>query len=294
MYNVIDHSYGQNLGFSDNDEDDGDQTNGTLSIISQVLEGNRQLEDWILRLLPPLGLHVYQKPLTQEELDKMPSSAEAIIHQRFNIVLSLRYHNLRILLHRKFLERFLDYFGVDSHTSSSSVTSQEKKILRQVGSGSIQKCVESAMAIISIMHTIALSPAKWHRSILGAWNYSLYYSNIPPYMPLVEIPTLTHKKAFNAGLCIFAALLIITKEPPTQAETQDTDTSLVLHTVENSRPYLLMAANALRHLDPGNMVIERCVDYLMQLEVALERICMLCPFPLGVWIGIGLTLVYSF
>ena len=44
MYYVIDHSYGQNLGFADNDEDDGD----ALSIISEVLEGNRQLEDWIL------------------------------------------------------------------------------------------------------------------------------------------------------------------------------------------------------------------------------------------------------
>lgn len=37
-----------------------------------------------------------------------------------------------------------------------------------------------------------------------------------------------------------------------------------------------MAAEALRHLDPGNRVIERCVDYLMQLEVALERICAFC------------------
>lgn len=174
MYNVIDHSYGQNLGF--NDEDDSDQANGALNIISQVLEGNRQLEDWILRVLPPLGLHVYQEPLSPEELNKIPPSAEAVIRQRFNIVLSLRYHNLRILLHRKFLERFLDYLGVDNHTSNNSIASQEKAILRQVGSGSVQKCVQSAMAIISTMHTISLSPAKWHRSILGAWNYSLYYS----------------------------------------------------------------------------------------------------------------------
>lgn len=197
MYNVIDHSYGQNLGFSDSDEDNGEQANGTLRIISQVLEGNRQLEDWLLRILPPLGLHVYQKTLSQEELDKVPSSAEAVIHQRFNIVLSLRYHNLRILLHRTFLERFLDYLGVDSHTSNNSVTSQEKKILRQVGSGSIQICVESAMAIISIMHTIALSPAKWHRSILGAWNYSLYYSTSPHHTCSCYIHTLTHKKSIQ-------------------------------------------------------------------------------------------------
>lgn len=176
MYNVIDHSYGQNLGFADSDDDDNDQANGTLSIISQVLEGNRQLEDWLLRVIPPLGLHIYQEPLSPGELNEIPSNDEAVIHQRFNIVLSLRYHNLRILLHRKFLEKFLDYFGVHSDARSSTVASQEKMMLRQVGSGSIQKCVESAMAIISTMHTIALSPAKWHRSILGAWNYSLYYS----------------------------------------------------------------------------------------------------------------------
>lgn len=274
MYYVIDHSYGQNLGFADNDEDDGD----ALSIISEVLEGNRQLEDWILRVLPPLGLHVYQEPLSPEELNKIPSSAEAVIRQRFNIVLSLRYHNLRVLLHRKFLERFLDYLGIDGHTSNNSVSSQEKAILRQVGSGSVQKCVQSAMAIISTMHTISLSPAKWHRSILGAWNYSLYYSisfticSWHIYIYIYTDPSI----AFNAGLCIFAALLVITKEPQAQADSSDTDntdTWPLLHSIETSRPYLLMAADALRHLDPGNLVIERCVDYLMQLEVALERIC---------------------
>ena len=273
MYNVIDHSYGQNLGFADNDEDDGDQTNGALNIISQILESNRQLEDWILRVLPPLGLHVYQEPLSSEELNKIPASDEAVIRQRFNIVLSLRYHNLRILLHRKFLERFLDYFGIDSHTGNNSVASQEKKILRQIGSGSVQKCVQSAMAIISTMHTISLSPAKWHRSILGAWNYSLYYSISFTVCSWHIIYIYTDSYiAFNAGLCIFAALLIITKEPPPHAESSD-DTSPILHSVATSRPYLLMAADALRHLDPGNLVIERCVDYLMQLEVALERIC---------------------
>ena len=55
-----------------------------------------------------------------------------------------------------------------------------------------------------------------------------------------------------------------------------------------------MAADALRHLDPGNIVIERCVDYLMQLEVALERICKLSHFPRGICTGIVLTLTSSF
>lgn len=176
LYNVIDHSYGQNLGFDDDDDNDE-----TLSIISQVLSGDRQLEDWLYRLLPTLGLHVYQQPLSQEELDNTPASAEAVIQQRFNLVLSLRYHNLRILVHRKFLERFLDFFGVDDGNSASTTASQERQILSQVGSASVQKCVESAMAIISSMHMIALSSAKWHRGVLGAWYYSLYYSINSPF-----------------------------------------------------------------------------------------------------------------
>jgi len=40
--------------------------------------------------------------------------------------------------------------------------------------------------------------------------------------------------------------------------------------VENARPYLDLAADALRHLDSGNLVIERCVEYLTQLSMILK------------------------
>lgn len=39
--------------------------------------------------------------------------------------------------------------------------------------------------------------------------------------------------------------------------------------MERSRPYLDLATEALRCLDSGNRVIERCVEYLSQLSLAL-------------------------
>lgn len=163
MYNVIDTSYDQNLGFSTSET--------SYDIVSKVLEGDRQLEEWRHSLVPSLGLHVLQKPLTARDIDLM--KVDTVIFQRFNIVLSLRFHNLRILLHRKFLEKFLDMGGV----AGSGMAGSEVKFPQQVGVNSVHNCVESAIIIISTVHTVATTTG-WHRGLLGAWNYSLYYSKI--------------------------------------------------------------------------------------------------------------------
>ena len=68
--------------------------------------------------------------------------------------------------------------------------------------------------------------------------------------------------AFNACLVIFGALLVAPK-----------DGSLNYHWdfVEQSRPFFNMAIEALRNLDRGNRVVDRCVQYLSQLSLALTR-----------------------
>ncbi|KFZ23187.1 hypothetical protein V502_02339 [Pseudogymnoascus sp. VKM F-4520 (FW-2644)] len=226
MYHIIDSCYGQNLGFQDS------STN--MEAVSLVLAGERQLEEWKQQLLPLLYLRVSEEPFGAQDLDKMDSNNQIV--ERFNVVLSLRFHNLRILLHRPFLEKFLnDYSGNDSNTQST-----ENKILHQVGINSVQTCVNSAKIIISIVRTV-VSSTDWHRDLLGAWNYSLFY-------------------AFNASLVVFGALLVAPK-----------DSSLNSHWgfVEQSRPYFSMAIEALRNLDRGNRVVERCVQYLLQLSSAL-------------------------
>ena len=159
MFNVLDNCYCQNLAF--------EHPLTTASAVPQILEGERQLEEWRYITVPSLGMKLWHEPLLQADLAQL--DLESTIRHRFGIVLSVRYHNLRILLYRKFLEGFLDaYYAEDS-------ASQENKLAQQMGLTGVQNCVESAKSIISTVHTIT-SSGGWHRGLLGAWNYSLYYS----------------------------------------------------------------------------------------------------------------------
>src|ERR1700761_8540458 len=159
MYNIIDSSYGQNLGF--------EEFPSEMETVTRVLQGESQLTQWLMDLMSSSSIHVYTEIFKHEQLEKMDESN--LIFQRFNLVLSLRYHNLRILLHRQFLEMLLDSYGGRRNVNPSMST------LKQIQITSVQKCVESAMVVISIVRCIT-SSAGWRRDLLGAWNFSLYYS----------------------------------------------------------------------------------------------------------------------
>lgn len=88
---------------------------------------------------------------------------------KFSVILSLRYLHLRILLHRPILVKFLDACG------NGGIDAHEERLLQQIGSNSMQICMESAMSIIDIIHEL-LHSSGWQKNLLGAWWYSLYYS----------------------------------------------------------------------------------------------------------------------
>lgn len=91
--------------------------------------------------------------------------------ERFRVVLSLRHLNLRILLHRPILSSYLD------RSTSRAGFSQKGAYLNQLGFNSVRICVESAMEVIAITHTIVTSDGPTH-ALLGAWWYTLYYSKL--------------------------------------------------------------------------------------------------------------------
>lgn len=159
MFNVLDNCYCQNLGF--------EHPLTTANGVPQILEGERQLEDWRISIVPSLGIRLWHEPLLPENLAQLDS--ESTIRHRFGIVLSVRYHNLRILLYRRFLECYLDSY------SSEDPLSLDNKLFQRMGFTGVQNCVDSAMSMISTVHTIT-SSGGWHRGLLGAWYYSLYYS----------------------------------------------------------------------------------------------------------------------
>jgi hypothetical protein len=161
MYRIIDACYGQNLGLEECRTDS--------ELISTVLRVEEELDEWKSQLAP-LQMRVVETCLNVEDLEAVNVNNK--ITERFYIVLSLRYHNLQILLHRPILEKFLEGCG---RGASLRGTNSERRKFQGLGIGSVETCVNSAVAIISIVHTIVTSEG-WYRDLLGAWNYSLFYS----------------------------------------------------------------------------------------------------------------------
>uniref|UniRef100_A0A0B7KLQ8 Zn(2)-C6 fungal-type domain-containing protein n=1 Tax=Bionectria ochroleuca TaxID=29856 RepID=A0A0B7KLQ8_BIOOC len=231
MYKIIDSCYGQNLGLEEFRTDS--------DLVTLTLKGEEQLNEW-QSSLGPLQMSVYNTPLGPHDLENMDEDNKLM--ERFIIVLSVRYHNLQILLHRPLLEKFLDDCGRVS-ASNNSKSSVDRSMVQQLGISSIETCITSAMIVISMVRTVVMS-SGWRRDLLGAWNYSLFYT-------------------FNAGLVIFAATHVAHDDCKS-----DTERFSRWKFVEKALPYFNMAIEALQNLDRGNRVVERCVSYLSQLSLA--------------------------
>lgn len=103
---------------------------------------------------------------------------------RYRFVLTVRFLNARILAHRPVLCKYLEFFG------SLKSDNHQLEVLRQVGGSSLRICVQSALKIIALMQTV-LSPVEPHRHLLGAWWFSLYYSEFPSLRYLPNLLRLT-------------------------------------------------------------------------------------------------------
>lgn len=160
MYRVLNSCYGQNLGLQN--------SLSTADSMSHIFDEQRQLNKWRTQLVPSLGLHIHERLMTPGDVKDMDPNY--MIRHRFDIVLSVRYHNLRILLHRPRLESLLKALWLPS-----DMPADDKRIFMPMDLASVHSCVESASSIIAMVHSITTSTVRYHE-FLGAWNYSLYYS----------------------------------------------------------------------------------------------------------------------
>lgn len=85
---------------------------------------------------------------------------------------------------------------------------------------------------------------------------------------------LTMVTAFNAGLVLIAALLVAMKTN----DTENVQEQPVWRFLNNPTMYLNMAIEALQNLDRGNRVVQRMVDYLSQLTIAVPNLREFDPF----------------
>jgi hypothetical protein len=157
VFFIIDQLYGQNLGC--------DEPISVGDSIAKILSISQSLETWERSLPQNLSLVTVQDIINAKE----PGPEEAQFTFKYRLILTLRYLHVQILLHRPILVKFIDACGEDSMNSS------DHRLLQQIGSNSLQVCSESAMNIIDMMYEV-LHSTGWHKSLLGAWWFSLYYS----------------------------------------------------------------------------------------------------------------------
>ncbi|CAI7629374.1 unnamed protein product [Penicillium pancosmium] len=225
LWNVLDLLYGQNIGCDD--------PLPTTEVISNIFSMEQWLFSWERSLDPNLQL------ISTFQLDSMPrdpiTSSFEYYSWKFRVILSLRYLNLRVLLHRPVLVKFI------AASRSQNRDPQDLKLLQQMGMNSMQICIESAMEVIGIVHGVVSEPG-WKHSLLGAWWFSLYYT-------------------FNAALVIIGAVWVY--------RDKSLSTTPITAQAKEAEKYPGLAAEALSKLDDGNRLVDRCRYYLEQFNAVL-------------------------
>lgn len=153
MWNILDLLYECNIGYPGNN---------VLPITSNILQIEHQLLEWQSSLAPLFGL------ITPQEL-RNSNGNDFSLERRFRVILTLRYHNVRILAHRRMLDLYL------ASIERSQSYDAEDSMLKQVGYRSKGICMQSASDLIAIVHILLHSPEP-KRGLLGAWWFTLYYS----------------------------------------------------------------------------------------------------------------------
>ena len=225
---TIDELYGQNNGCGD-----------PLSLsttLRTVIKLETGLVKWRRQLPNELLLQAGSPPAMGNE--------QAHIFERLSIIMTLRYLNTRVLLHRPVLTHFL------RHTYDSDPELEGNDFLLQCGRNSLQVCIDSAVEVIATMETAVTRPY-----MLGAWWFSLYYSQSTDCSPMLQ-SSLTTGPAFNAALTVFAGLLIRVHDgragdDPAQAALKRS---------------LDLAVTALQNLGDGVRLAKRCSRYLEALS----------------------------
>jgi hypothetical protein len=170
---IIDSLYGQNLGCG--------VSTSPIETVSLVFKIENELVQWQRTSCSPALIKANDLPGTiaeaeattfsstnDEDNGSIPLSWWPVYELRLRIVITLRYNNLRILLHRPVLASLLTR-AENGETGTDNVS-----IIQQVGSSSVQICARSAKEVISIISALVHSKGP-ARGLLGAWWFSLYY-----------------------------------------------------------------------------------------------------------------------
>ncbi|CAK7201351.1 hypothetical protein SEUCBS139899_004055 [Sporothrix eucalyptigena] len=234
MWSTIDILYDGNTGCGN--------VASSFDLVGQILRMERQLASWRRSLPSALQLLSAADVATLLQHSEIPFDVAA---ERFRVIMTLRYLNLRILINRPILVRFLEAgTGTENdgrlQNQDTNHNEDDGEVLEQNGLSSVQRCVQASVEILGIVHTIVHGP-KASQRLLGSWWFTLYYS-------------------FNAALVLFAASFV-----PVTASSNSGNTS-----PSALRTHLDKAVDTLQHFERGNRMVERCSKYLERLGCVLD------------------------
>ncbi|KAK7211504.1 hypothetical protein V2G26_018682 [Clonostachys chloroleuca] len=129
---IIQDLYGSNIGVKDASE--------VEDIASTIIQVERQLTNWQMSLPDSMKLVAIQD---------LQAAEGNVLHWKFRVILSLRYHSIRIMCHRPILKHYMEL--IDDKKNSSGAT------LQHIGQLSKTACLDSARAIIGLVSTCTAS-----------------------------------------------------------------------------------------------------------------------------------------
>ncbi|KAK2596585.1 hypothetical protein N8I77_013466 [Diaporthe amygdali] len=222
MWTIIDRLYDCNIACPDN---------SVLSIASQILQIEHQLLEWQASLPPLLSLAHPAEIRNDDDFS---------LARRFRVILTLRYHNIRLLAHRRIFDIYLA--GIEKGRGYDA----PELMLTQVGERSKSICLQTASDLISIVNTITHSSHP-KCGLLGAWWFTLYYT-------------------LNAALTIFTLALCNHANSPIPGAPCSAggvaDQAL--------RGALAEALACLPLIDKGNRMVDKCAKFLATLQQCLN------------------------
>ncbi|KAI5200553.1 hypothetical protein E4T39_05706 [Aureobasidium subglaciale] len=195
-------------------------------LVPNLFSLEQDLSQWSLNLHEEVSL------IQSEDIAKLSESLNPS-SIRFRVVLTLRYLNVELLLHRHFVVRSLGSQSADAQVRQSS------RSLEHLSAGAIQSSVRAAQESISIVQKI-LARGPVGRRMLGAWWFTLFYA-----------------------LTIFSIALIDPSRSSLLSSLTDSPETIAMQN-------MTAAIDALDQLDLDNIMVTRCKNYLEYLYKVLE------------------------
>ncbi|KAK5704718.1 hypothetical protein LTR17_021632 [Elasticomyces elasticus] len=209
----------------------GDESNLNIQTAPHVFNLEGQLDTWLQSLPPGLEIHNASTVITST----VPGT-ELHHTERLSVILTLRHLNARILLRRPALTYAL-YVRVKGHIGLQAASSWQL-----LQSNLLERCLQSAEEIISILHLLATSGSPG-KALLGAPWTTIYY-------------------AFNASLVMFGRILATPL--PSMVE------SPVPAYVSKAGFCIKQAQEIVRNLDVDRLILDKCARYLARLSEVIE------------------------